>query len=40
MWQKLYNELKDQNFMVIAVAAMDNRGVDAVRGPITKAKTT
>ena len=39
MSQKLYNELKDQNFMVIAVA-MDSRGVDAVRGPITKAKTT
>jgi tetratricopeptide (TPR) repeat protein len=39
VWQKLYNELKDQNFMVIAVA-MDSRGVDAVRGPITKAKTT
>jgi hypothetical protein len=39
VWQKLYDELKDQNFMVIAVA-MDSRGVDAVRGPITKAKTT
>ena len=39
MWQKLFDELKDQNFMVIAVA-MDSRGVDAVRGPIQKAKTT
>ena len=40
VWQKLYDELKDQNFMVIAVATMDSRGVDAVRGSITKAKTT
>ena len=39
MWQKLFAELKDQNFMVIAVA-MDSRGVDAVRGIIQKAKTT
>ena len=39
VWQKLYEELADQNFMIIAVA-MDSRGVDAVRGPITKAKTT
>ncbi len=39
MWQKLYSELEDQNFLLIAVA-MDSRGVDAVRGPITRAKTT
>jgi hypothetical protein len=39
VWQKLYEELRDQNFIIIAVA-MDSRGVDAVRGPITKAKTT
>ena len=39
MWQKLFDELKDQNFMVVAVA-MDSRGVGAVRGPITGAKTT
>ncbi len=39
MWQKLYDELKDQGFMIIAVA-MDSRGLDAVRGPITRAKTT
>jgi hypothetical protein len=39
VWQKLFEELQDQNFMVIAVA-LDSRGVDAVRGPITKAKTT
>jgi hypothetical protein len=38
-WQRLYDKLKDQNFMLIAVA-MDSRGVDALRGPITKAKTT
>ena len=39
MWQKLYEELQDQNFMIIAVA-MDSRGIEAFRGPITKAKTT
>ena len=39
MWQKLYTELQDQNFLIIAVA-MDSRGVGAVRGPITRAKTT
>ena len=39
MWQKLYAELQDQNFLIIAVA-MDSRGVGAVRGPITRAKTT
>ena len=39
VWQKLYEELQDQNFVIIAVA-MDSRGVSAVRGPITKAKTT
>lgn len=39
MWQKLYEELRDQNFMIIAVA-MDSRGIDAVRGPIRRAKTT
>ena len=39
MWQKLYDELKDQGFMVIAVA-MDSRGVSSARGPIKRAKTT
>jgi hypothetical protein len=39
VWQRLFNELKDQGFMVITVA-MDSRGVDAVRGIIEKAKTT
>ncbi len=39
MWQKLYDELKDRNFMIVAVA-MDSRGVSAVKGPITRAKTT
>lgn len=39
MWQRLYEELSDRNFMIVAVA-MDSRGVAAVKGPITKAKTT
>jgi hypothetical protein len=39
VWQKLYEELSDQGFMIIAVA-MDSRGVSAVRGPIQKAGTT
>ena len=39
MWQKLYEELQDRDFMIIAVA-MDSRGESAVRGPIVKAKTT
>jgi alkyl hydroperoxide reductase subunit AhpC len=39
VWQKLYEELKDQNFMIITVA-MDSRGESAVRGPITRAKTS
>ncbi len=39
MWQRLYDELKDSGFMIIAVA-MDSRGESAVRGPIRKAKTT
>ncbi len=39
MWQKLYEELESQGFMIVAVA-MDSRGLDAVRGPIKRAKTT
>ena len=39
MWQRLYTELRDQNFEIVAVA-MDSRGIPAVRGPITRAKTT
>jgi hypothetical protein len=39
VWQKLYEELGDQGFTIVAVA-MDSRGERAVRGPITKAKTT
>ena len=39
MWQALFEELQDQGFMVVTVA-MDSRGVDAVRGPIQRAKTT
>ncbi len=39
VWQRLYDELKDSGFMIIAVA-MDSRGESAVRGPIRKAKTT
>ena len=39
MWQALYEELKDQDFMIIAVA-MDSRGLSAVSGPIRKAGTT
>jgi hypothetical protein len=36
VWQKLYEELREQDFMIVAVA-MDSRGESAVRGPITKA---
>jgi hypothetical protein len=39
VWQRLYEELQDQNFVVITVA-MDSRGVDAVRGPIRRAKAS
>jgi hypothetical protein len=39
VWQALYDELKDQDFMIIAVA-MDSRGLRAVRRPIRKAGTT
>ena len=39
MWQALFEELRDQGFMVVTVA-MDSRGVNAVRGPIRRAKTT
>ena len=38
MWQKLYDELKDKNFIVIAVA-MDAR-VDAARSWIEDAAPT
>jgi hypothetical protein len=39
VWQKLYTELKDHGFTIIAVA-MDSRGAPAVRGPIRRAKAT
>jgi tetratricopeptide (TPR) repeat protein len=39
VWQKLYAELKDQNFMVISVA-MESRGNETARGPIEKSKST
>jgi hypothetical protein len=39
VWQALYEELRDQGFVIVAVA-MDSRGESAVRGPITKAGTT
>jgi hypothetical protein len=37
VWQKLYSELRDQNFVVITIA-MDSRGIEAVRGPIRRSK--
>lgn len=39
MWQRLHEELSGKGLVVIAVA-MDSRGVAAVRGPITRAKTS
>ena len=37
MWQKLYSELKDQDFTVITVA-MESRGMKSAGGPIRKSK--
>ena len=37
MWQKLYSELQNQNFMVITVA-MESRGAKSAGGPIRKSK--
>ncbi len=39
MWQKLYAELRDQNFTVITVA-MESRGAKSAGGPIRKSKAT
>ncbi len=39
MWQKLYEELCDQNFMIITVA-MDSRGTKSAGGPIRRSKAT
>ncbi len=39
MWQKLYTELQDQDFMIITVA-MDSRGVKSAGRPIRKSKAT
>ena len=39
MWQKLFAELEDQNFMIIAVA-MDSRGLKSAGGPIRRSKAT
>ncbi len=39
MWQKLYTELQDQDFMIITVA-MDSRGVKSAGGPIRRSKAT
>lgn len=39
MWQLLYDELKDRNFMVVAVAE-DSRGTEQARQWIEQAKTT
>jgi hypothetical protein len=39
VWQKLYSELQDQNFMVITVA-MESRGAKSAGGPIRKSKAT
>ncbi len=39
MWQKLYTELQDQNFMIVTVA-MDSRGVKSAGGPIRRSKAT
>lgn len=38
MWQQLYNELKDKNFMVVAVAE-ESRGADHARPWIDQAKS-
>lgn len=39
VWQKLYAELQDRNFTIIAVA-MDSRGAKSAGGPIRKSKAT
>ena len=39
MWQKLYAELQDQNFMIITVA-MESRGLKSAGGPIRRSKAT
>ena len=39
VWQKLYAELQDQNFMLITVA-MESRGTKSAGGPIRKSKAT
>jgi len=39
VWQRLYEELKDDGFVVITVA-MDSRGTHAVRRPIRRAHPT
>ncbi len=39
VWQKLYAELKDRNFMLVAVA-MDSRGAKSAAGPIRRSKAT
>ncbi len=38
-WEKLYQELKDQNFVILAVA-LDSRGIEAAQEWIDKAKLT
>jgi hypothetical protein len=39
VWQKLYDELRDQNFMIVTVA-MDSRGAKSAGGPIRRSKAT
>lgn len=39
VWQKLHEELHSEGLTIVAVA-MDSRGLPAVRGPITRAKTS
>jgi tetratricopeptide (TPR) repeat protein len=39
VWQKLYTELQDKNFVVITVA-MESRGTSSAGGPIRKSKAT
>ena len=39
VWQKLYTELQDRNFMIITVA-MDSRGPKSAGGPIRRSKAT
>jgi hypothetical protein len=39
VWQKLYSELRDQNFTILTVA-MDSRGAQSAGGPIRRSKAT